>query len=177
MKSKAFMKGTTDIQRVNTPARQRWSASRKRALRSGSVRAARSVCSEHQSRVFELRNSLSDGAFLFNLGGAAIRCAQMGSALGTVRSPGAGQRCMGISWEPVRACPSLLNTTRTRAIPREQCLGSGLISRAWTSETGENSKVPRVKSEARFAGRGNAGRLSCLIVAFENRVTPLGRSR
>ena len=54
-----MMKGTIDTQWVTTPTRQRLATSRKRALRSRSVRAARSVCSEYRSRTIEPRKFIA----------------------------------------------------------------------------------------------------------------------
>ncbi len=66
------MKGTLDIRRVSTPARQRQVASRKRTLRRRSVRTARSVWSRPQSSAVEFRNSIAE-VFLLDPGGTALR--------------------------------------------------------------------------------------------------------
>ena len=52
-------KSTKDTRWVTTPIRQRLVTSRKRALRSRSVKAARSVCSGHQSRELKLLKKLT----------------------------------------------------------------------------------------------------------------------
>ncbi len=66
------MKGTLDIRRVITPARQRLVTSRKRTLRRRSVRAARSVWSRPRSRAVEFRNFIAE-VFLLDPGGTALR--------------------------------------------------------------------------------------------------------
>jgi hypothetical protein len=66
-----MMKGTLDIRRVLTPARQRVVAIRKRTLRRRSVRAARSVWSRLLSRVIEYRNFIVE-VFLLDPGGTVL---------------------------------------------------------------------------------------------------------
>ena len=61
------MKNTIDIRWVVNPKRQRLATSRKRALRSRTVRPARSVCSEHQSRVMESRNKTNRCGLLYRI--------------------------------------------------------------------------------------------------------------
>ena len=172
-----MMKGTIDTQWVATPTRQRLAASRKRALRSHTVRVARSVCSESQSRVIEPRKfddrwgpsdrNRGDSIALTAL--AMAGAARPGSGSGAERYGGIPGTCEGL--------PLLdENDSRTGTPPSDQ--GPGLPAAFPRPAVANSWKASRYRRPSTRQGRweGASGRLSRPIVAIESRVTLLRRS-
>ncbi len=177
------MKHVIDTQWVKTPTRERLAAARKRTLRSGSVRAARSVWSEYQSRVIESRNHTHrSGPPLLTRGDSAakptVRRRRHGAqAMGMEAEPGAagGAKVHGgilESWES-RPDPS---NSRNRTTPAYQRPGARTaLPAVHASESREAAKDP--VSEGNRSERGNGGgSLSGLIVAIESGRTETGGS-
>ncbi|NCC62231.1 MAG: hypothetical protein EOM12_15125 [Verrucomicrobiae bacterium] len=172
------MKEKFDIQRVINPAWQRLATDQKRTLRSGSVRAARSVWSESRSRVIEFRKFIvcwglpahekgdSIGSFAMAMNGSA----RPGSKSGAEMDRDVLGTCEGLR---------LLAKNIRREVNR--------TTNTWEGERVSSQPFYRkqrdmqgIASQAR--GKGcemgiQSGRLSPLIVAFESWVTPLGRSQ
>jgi hypothetical protein len=142
------MKDTTDTRRVANPARQRLATSRKRTLRSCSVRTARSVWSEYQSRVTESRKSRNRRGFSDRIRGNSI--APTATAMGGVTRPGSASGAE-VYWGISGTCEGL-------PLP-------GSNSGYWRSSSRQGRREGEI-----------AGRLSLPIVAMESRVTQLGRS-
>ena len=169
------MKGTVDIRRVATPARQRLVASRKRTLRRRSVRAARSVWSGSLSCVVECRNFIVE-VFLLDPGGTAPRRALL-TKCGVARpaSECGAEGCVDIpgTWESL--CFLVRKTTglgRSRN-PTPKAEAADSVGAA-VKNTG-SGRVPVRKLNT--SGRGSGiGSLSRLIVAFESRKTFSGGS-
>ena len=169
------MKGTVDIRRVATPARQRLVASRKRTLRRRSVRAARSVWSGSLSCVVECRNFIVE-VFLLDPGGTAP-CRALLTKCGVARpaSECGAEGCVDIpgTWESL--CFLVRKTTglgRSRN-PTPKADAADSVG-AVVKNTG-SGKVPVCKLIT--SGRGSGiGSLSRLIVAFESRKTFSGGS-
>lgn len=170
-------KDTLDTRWVASPIRQRLVTSRKRALRSRSVRAARSVCSEYRSRVIESRKfddcwGLSDRVrgdsivlFVMDLDrtarpGSESRAKVYGGILGT---------CEGLQHPAVKTC-------RNGMKPREQRPGSEAPFPCLSAAKQRKAVGYRRSSSRRESGDRVAGRLSRLIVVFESRETLLRRS-
>jgi hypothetical protein len=170
-------KYTKDTRWVAKPIRQREVTSRKRALRSRPVRAARSVCSECQSRVIESRNfdnslGLSDrdkgdriGPSVKDLDGPAgpgseSRAEVYGGILGT---------CEGLG-DPAD------KRSRNGMKPREQRPGSSAIFHSRWAAKQKEAVGYRNSSSRQELWDKPVGRLSSLIVAPESRETLLGRS-
>ena len=175
--SRTMMKGTIDTQWVTTLTRQRLATSRKRALRRRSVRAARSVCSEYQSRVIEPRNDYPRWGLPARLRGDSIardakamtRVARPGSESGAKVYGGIPGTCEGLPL-PVE------KQSRIGMQPSEQRPGPwGAIPRPAAAKHW-NASGNRRPSSRQGRRDGASGRLSRLIVAFESRVTLLGRS-
>ena len=183
------MKGTVDIRRVATPARQRLVASRKRTLRRRSVRAARhevrlarsdgseaaTVWSGSLSCVVECRNFIVE-VFLLDPGGTAP-CRALLTKCGVARpaSECGAEGCVDIpgTWESL--CFPVRKTTgegRSRKpTPKADAVDS---VGAAVKNTG-SGRVPVRKLNT--SGRGSGiGSLSRLIVAFESRETFSGGS-
>ena len=170
-------KGTIDTQWVATPTRQRLATSRKRALRSRSVRAARSVCSEHQSRVIESRKLVDCRGLPDRVRGDSI--AQTVMAMVCMARPGSeiGAKVYGGILGTCEGLP-LLDEMKSRngMKPSEQRPGP------WDDfpfpMAAKRRKALGYWSPSSRQGRqeGASGRLSHLIVAYESRVTPPGRS-
>jgi len=164
------MKGTIDIRRVITPARQRRVASRKRTLRRRSVRAARSVWSRPQSRVTEFRNFIVE-VFPFDPGGTApcracmtkhdeARPESKSGAEGRVDVPG--------TWESL-----ILPVRKESGLGRSRTKTSKVVDGVSATTTIKKTETGRVPSrKLNTSGMGSkSGSLSSLIVAFESRVT------
>jgi len=171
------MKGTIDTQWVATPTRQRLATSRKRALRSRPVRAARSVCSEYRSHVIELRKfddrwGLPDrvrGDSITRAAKAMVRVARPGSETVAEVYGGIPGTCEGLPL-PVD------KQSRNGMKPSEQRPGPwGTFPFPAAAKQWEASGYQRPSSR-QGCWDGVSGRLSRLIVAFESRVTLLGRS-
>jgi len=169
------MKGTNDIRRVATPARQRLVASRKRTLRRRSVRAARSVWSGSLSCVVECRNFIVE-VFLLDPGGTVLRRALL-TKCGVARpaSECGAEGCVDIpgTWEslclPVR---KITGKGRSRN-PTPKAVVADRVGAA-VKNTG-SGRVPVRKPNT--SGRGSGmGSLSRLIVAIESRETFSGGS-
>ena len=170
------MKGTIDIRRVATPARQRLVASRKRTLRRRCVSTARSVWSGPRSCVIECRN-LIVGAFLLDPGGAVLRrrhTTVCGTARPASESGAEGRVDVPGTWEslylPVAISTGLGRSRKPTSLAVD---GVSAVAAVKLSETG---RVPVDEWETSRRG-SDTGRLSRLIVAFENRVTFSGGSR
>jgi hypothetical protein len=171
------MKDTIDTQRVTTPVRQRLAASRKRTLRSRCVSAARSVWSEHKSRVIESRNFVDcqglpvrvrEGSTARN-DMAMKRAARPGSSSGADVYWGILGTCEGL--------PLLDKKYRIWMTPVEQRPGSQKsLSLPVAAKKERKSRYCRSSLRQERRDGEIAGRLSRLIVAFESRETLLGRS-
>lgn len=169
-------KSTIDTRWVNTPIRKRLVTSRKRALRSRSVKAARSVCSGHQSRVLKLRKNPNVEVFLHRGRGDRIELVVM--TMGSLTRPESlsmAEVCVGI----LGTCEGLslpVRDDRNGMIPIEKrprtegVFPQPLSVKQW-KETGYC--LSSVKQERHD---GALGRLSPFIVAIENRETLFGRS-
>ncbi len=172
-----MLKGTIDTQWVATPTRQRLATSRKRALRSCSVRAARSVCSECQSRVIEPRKLDDRWGLPASVRGDSIALAA--KAMASVVRPGSRSGAEVYGGIP-GTCEGLLlpvdNYSRNGMTPSDQ--RPGLQEGFPLSAAAKPWKASgyRHPSPKRGCREGLSGRLSRLIVAFESRVTLLGRS-
>ncbi len=169
-------KNTIDTRRVTTPVRKRLVTSRKRALRSRSVKAARSVCSGHQSRELKLRKNLNAEAFPYRGRGGSIELTAM-----TMDSSTRPE-----SWSMAEVCVGILGTceglyfpvkdSRNGMIPSEKrpmaegVFPQPLSVKQW-KETGycHSSIIQERQDEV-------LGRLSSFIVAIESRETLFGRS-
>ena len=172
-----MMKGTIDTQWVATPTRQWLATSRKRALRSCSVRAARSVCGECQSRVIEPRKLDDRWGLPAGVRGDSIALAA--KAMASVARPGSMSRAEAYGGIP-GTCEGLPlpvdKQSRNGMKPSDQRPGPQgafpflAAAKPWKT-SGYRRPSPR-------QGRrdGVSGRLSRLIVAYESRVTLLGRS-
>ena len=178
------MKHVIDTQWVSTPTRERLAATRKRTLRSVTVRRARSVWSKCQSRVMDSRNSVDRP-------GLPVLCRGDNIAMHPVsrHRHGAQATCMetgpgaesgaeaygGIlgSWESHSV---LSNKCRNRTTPVHQRPGAKVVLPATgASEVREAARAPA--SEGNRSERVNAsGSLSRFIVAVESRRTSAGRS-
>ena len=170
-------KNATDAQRVATPVRQRQAASRKRALRSRTVRAARSVCSEHRSRVTESRKFVDRWGLPVCVRGDSIDLPV--KALSKSARPGSTSRAEvygGIpgTWEGL--CLPVENECRIGARPAEQGPGSQRMSPPLRVSNQRGPVGYRRSSSRQERRERRSGRLSALIVAFESRETPPGRS-
>lgn len=169
------MKGTIDIRRVITPARQRRVASRKRTLRRRSVRAARSVWSRLLSRVTEYRNFIVE-VFLFDTGGTAPHWANSTkcNAARPVSASGAKERVDVLgTWESL-----CLLVHKITGIGRSRNTTSCVVYDVPVVAAIEPSGTGRVltgKTETNRSG-SDAGSLNRLIVAFESRETFSGGS-
>jgi|AntAceMinimDraft_8_1070364.scaffolds.fasta_scaffold136795_2 hypothetical protein len=172
-----MMKDTIDTQWVNTPTRQRLATSRKRTLRSRSVRAARSVWSEYQSRIIEPRNFDDCWGLPARVRGDNIVLAAMAMAKET--RPRSESRAE-VYWGVPGTCENLTllneNIDRNGMKPVEQ--RPGLQKTFPFSVTANRREALRYWYPSSRQGfqEGDSGSLSRLIVAFESRVTLLGRS-
>ena len=172
-----IMKDTIDTQRVTTPARQRLAASRKRTLRSRCVSAARSVWSEHRSRITESRNFVDRLGLPVCVRGDSIAQNELAMicAAGSGSSSGAD-----VYWGILGTCeglPLLEKLYRNGVRPVEQHPGLRKVvslSEVANQETRSRYRRSSLRQECRDGEI--AGRLSRLIVAFESRETLLGRS-
>jgi hypothetical protein len=172
-----MMKGTIDTQWVATPTRQRLATNRKRALRSRSVRAARSVCSEYRSRIIEPRN-------VFDCWGLPV-CARGDStalaatAMASEAHPGS-ESGAEVYWGVLGTCeglPLLVDKqSRNGMQPSEQRPGLHEVFPSLAATNHRKASGNRCPSSRQGCRDGVSGRLSRLIVAFESRVTLLGRS-
>lgn len=173
-----IMKEKVYIQRVTNPAWQRLATDQKRTLRSGSIRAARSVWSESQSRDIESRNFVDSWGLPVRVKGGCIRV--LAKAMSTWTRPGS-KIGAEMDWDVLGTCEGLrLLAKHTRSMvnrvtkTREgTCVSSQPFYRKQRDRQG-------IVSQAR--GKGcemgiKLGRLSPLIVAFENWETRLGRSQ
>lgn len=172
------MKEKVDIQRVTNPVWQRLATDQKRTLRSGSVRAARSVWSKSRSRVIESRNELqywglpslrrgdSIGAFAMAMNGSA-RSGSMGGA--------------EMDWDVLGTCEGLrllVNDSRIKVSRIKNTWEEGCVSPPPLQRRKEDRQGTVHQARGEGFGMGiKSGRLSLLIVAFESWETPLGRSQ
>jgi hypothetical protein len=173
------MKHVNDTQWVNTPTRERLAATRKRTLRRVTVRGARSVWSECQSRVIESRNSVDRlGLPVCERGGSIAlhtirRHRRVAQAMCRGTGPGAesGAKAQwGIlgSWE---SRPVPIINYRIWTTPVYQSPGAALeFSASPASEASEKGWASASEGN-RSARTGGGGRRSGLIVAIESRVT------
>lgn len=171
------MKGTIDTQWVTTPTRQRLATSRKRALRSRSVRAARSVCSEYRSRTIEPRKFIARWGLPDHVKGDSIALAA--TAMASEARPGSETVAEVYGGIP-GTCEGLplpdVQLSRNGMQPSEQRPGPyGGIPRPAAAKHW-NASGNRRPSSRQGRRDGVSGRLSRLIVAIESRVTLLGRS-
>jgi hypothetical protein len=172
------MKDTIDTQRVTNPVRQRLAASRKRTLRSRTVRSARSVWSEHQSRVIESRK-FADGLGLpYCAKGDSI--VQDDMAMTCATSPGSESRAK--MYGGIRGtCESLPlpdQNSRNGMKPEEQRPGSRRVfSRCVVAKHRKESGYCCSRWSQEQQDGEIAGRLSRLIVAIESWETLLGGSQ
>lgn len=173
-----IMKDTVDTQRVTNPSRQRRAASRKRTLRSRSVRAARSVWSEHQSCVIDSRNlvarsSLSDrvreGSILRGVM-AMSREIEPGTESGAEVYRGIQGTCEGLPLPDSRS--------RNRMRPAKQRPGRQQMLSLAVADTKRRKRSGYCPPSLRQGVQDGeiAGRLSRLIVVFEIRETLTGGS-
>ena len=171
------MKDTIDTQRVATPARQRLATSRKRTLRSRSVKSARSVWSEHLSRVTESRKFAECQGLPVRVRGdsiahtelAMVCAARPGSTGGAEVYRGIQGTCEGL--------PLPEGISRNGMNPEEQRPGQWKVLRFSTVAKHTKRSGYRFPSLRQGDRDGEiVGRLSRLIVALESRETLLGRS-
>ena len=178
------MKHVNDTQWVNTPTRERLAATRKRTLRRVTVRGARSVWSECQSRVIESRNSADRlGLPVCERGGSIAlhtvrRHRSVAQAMCRGTGPGAesGAKAQwGVlgSWES-RTVPAW--NSRKRMTPAQQRPGAwAVLSKADASETRGSMRKPAREGNRSERVCGSGSRRG-LIVATESRRTEAGRS-
>ncbi len=172
------MKEKLDIQRVTNPVWQRLATDQKRTLRSGSVRAARSVWSESQSRVIESRNELHYwGLPSLRRGDSTVSFAM--AMNGTARS--GSESGAEMDWDVLGTCEGLrllvkiirIKVNRIKNTWEGECVSPQIL---YQTQRDRQGTVHQVRGEV-FGMGTKPGRLSPLIVAFENRETSLGRSR
>lgn len=172
-----MIKDTIDTQWVATPTRKRLATSRKRALRSRTVRAARSVCSDYRSRTTEFRKFDDCWGLPVCVRGDSTKLAA--KAMASEARPGSktGAKVYGGIPGTCEGLPLLVDRkTRNRMKPREQHPGPrGNFSSPGAAKHWKAAGYLRPSSR-QGCGDGVSGRLSRLIVAIESRVTLLGRS-
>ncbi len=172
-----MMKGTIDTQWVATPTRQRLATSRKRALRSRSVRAARSVCSEYRSRVIEPRKFDNRWGLPDRVRGDSI--ARAAKAMARVTRPGSETVAEVYGGIP-GTCEGLPlpvdKQSRNGMKPSDQRPGLREVFPSLAATKHWKASGNRCPSSRQGCRDGVSGRLSRLIVAIESRVTLLGRS-
>jgi hypothetical protein len=175
--SRTMMKGRIDTQWVATPTRQRLATSRKRALRSRSVRAARSVCSEYRSRVIEPRKFDNRWGLPDRVRGDSI--ARAAKAMARVTRPGSESVAEVYGGIP-GTCEGLPlpvdKQSRNGMKPSEQRPGLREVFPSLAATKHRKASGNRCPSSRQGCRDGVSGRLSRLIVAIESRVTLLGRS-
>ena len=175
------MKRVIDIQWVSNPTRQRLTTIRKRALRSRTERSARSVCSEHQSRVIEPRNlNHCWGLPLCNMGGSIdlyiVRHISKGMpATCKLTRPGSESRAkmhediLG-TWEGLELLDD--KETGNRVVPVYQANSTATARIPGRSGNKEGDALRYLSSSRRRELRnGLLGRLSAPILALEIRET------
>ena len=171
------MKDTINTQRVTTPARQRLATSRKRTLRSRSVKAARSVWSEHRSCVTESRNFVDCQGLPVRVKEDNI--ARNVMAMERAARPGSSSGA-DVYWGILGTCeglPLLDEKYRNGMNPVEQRPGlREVFPSVVTAKQGKKSGYRRSSLRQECRDGEIVGRLSRLIVAFESRETLLGRS-
>ena len=99
------MKEKVDIQWVTNPAWQRLATDQKRTLRSGSVRAARSVWSESRSRVIESRNGLQHWGLPYHRRGDSTGAFAMAMNVSARSGSESGAE---MDWDVLGTCEGLL---------------------------------------------------------------------
>ena len=170
-------KDTVDTRWVTSPIRQRLVTRRKRALRSCTVRAARSVCSEYRSRVIESRNFDDCWGLPDRVRGDRIALPAMD--LDRAARPGSESRAK-VYWGILGTCEGLqlpvVKKARNGMKPREQRPGSKAPFPCPSTAKPRKAAGYRRSSSRQERWDGIAGRLSRLIVAIESRETLLGRS-
>ena len=173
-----IMKEKLYIQRVTNPAWQRLATDQKRTLRSGSVRAARSVWSESQSRVIESRKFIDCWGLPDHEKGDSIGSFAM--AMNELTRPGSKSGAE-MDWDVLGTCEGLhLLAKHTRSMVNRVIKtreGTRVSSQPFYRKQRD---MQGIASQAR--GKGcemgiKSGRLSPLIVAFESWETRLGRSQ
>lgn len=175
--NRTMKKGTIDTQWVTTLTRQRLATGRKRALRSRSVRAARSVCSEYRSRTIHPRKFLDRWGLPYHAMGDSIALAA--TAMASEARPGSETVAEVYGGIP-GTCEGLPlpveKQSRNGMQPSEQ--RPGLWGGFPPPSAANHWKASGYRRPSSKQGRrdGASGRLSRLIVAFESRVTLLGRS-
>lgn len=170
-------KDTIDTRWVTTPIRQRLVTSRKRALRSRSVRAARSVCSEYRSRVIERRNFDDRWGLPVRVRGDSIApAARTMAGVARPESEGGAEvrvgilgTCEGLNLPVKIESRNGMNPSEQRPGPRT-VFPCALVAKRWKVAGYQRSSSRQERWD------GVSGRLSRLIVAFESRETLLGRS-
>jgi hypothetical protein len=176
-------KHVNDTQWAKTPTRERLAAARKRTLRRGSARAARSVWSKCRSRVIESRK-------LTKRPGLPVQTRGDNTAVPTVSRHPSGTQAMGTEAGPgsesgAKAYGGILESWESRTDPSNHRKGTtpgsqrpgawAMLSAAPVSETRKATKDSG--SEGNRSERGNGGgSLSGLIVAIESRRTEAGGS-
>jgi len=172
------MKEKTDIQRVTNPAWQRLATDQKRTLRSGTVRAARSVWSESRSRAIESRNSDNSWGLPARLKGDSIGV--FAKAMNTTTRPGS-KNGAEMDWDVLGTCEGLRllaekdrnKVSRTRNNREGERISPRPFQR---TGRGMQGTVRQAKGEE-FGKGSKSGCLSPLIVAIESWETLLGRSQ
>ena len=170
-------KNANDAQRVSAPVRQRQAASRKRALRSRSVRAARSVCSEPRSHVIESRKTDDRRGLPDRTKGGSTGLPE--KAWGKPARPGSKSVAEGYggipgTWEGL--CLPVVDESRNGARPADQGPGPKRTSPPRKVSNHRGTAGYRRTSWRQERRERRPGRLSALIVALESRETPPGRS-
>lgn len=175
--SRNILKDTNDTQWVVNPTRQRLATSRKRALRSRTVKAARSVCSEYRSRMIEPRKFDDCWCLPDRVRGGSITLTDR--AMDSVNRPGSESGAkihVGIPGTCEGLHLLVDKYSRNGMVPREQRPGvQGSFPSPAPAKHGKAARYRRPSSR-RGRREGASGRLSRLIVAIESRVTLLGRS-
>jgi hypothetical protein len=172
------MKEKLDIQRVINPVWQRLATNQKRTLRSGSVRAARSVWSESRSRVIESRNELHYWGLSYLRRGDSIGAFAMAMNESARSGSMSGAE---MDWDVLGTCEDLrllVEKSRTKVSRVKNTWEGWRIFPPTLYRTKEDRQGTAHQVRGEVFGTGiKSGRLSSLIVAVESRETPLGRSR
>ncbi len=172
------MKEKSDIQRVINPAWQRLATDQKRTLRSGSVRAARSVWSKSRSRAIESRNFVVCWGLPARVKGDSIDV--FAKAMNALARPGS-MNGAEMDWDVLGTCEGLrllarknrIRVSRSKNTWEGECVSPRPFQR---TEGDMQGTVHQAKGEV--CGMGiKSGCLSPSVVAFESWETPLGRSQ
>lgn len=172
------MKEKLDIQRVSNPVRQRLATDRKRTLRSGSARAARSVWSESQSRAIEFRNDTRCWGLPARCRGDSIGVFEM--AMNTSIQP-ESESGAEMDWDVLGTCEGLrllVEMTRIRVSRDNNTRDKRSVSPSCIYRRQRDRQGTVLQAQGKEYRTGiKSGRLSLPVVAFESWVTLLGRSQ